>query len=200
MPFETNSAAVKRIAVIGGGISGLGAAHGLSKSARVTLFEAAPRLGGHARTVLAGRSGSQPVDTGFIVFNHANYPHFANLLDMLDVPIAKSEMTFAVSADGGAFEYAIRDLNSLFAQRRNIVRPAFLRMLRDIVKFNARASSMVSDPTLTIGDLIERLNLSDWFRDHYLLPFPARSGRRPRRRCSISLPAPWCAFLRTMRS
>ena len=86
MPFETRRAAPKRIAVIGGGISGLGAAHLLADSHRVVLFEAENRLGGHARTVLAGRRGDQPVDTGFIVFNHVNYPHLTRLFDELGVP------------------------------------------------------------------------------------------------------------------
>ena len=101
MPFEYAPVAPLNIAVIGAGISGMGAAHTLSKAHRVTLYESENRLGGHARTVMAGKNGDQPVDTGFIVFNYANYPRLAALFNELDVPIAKSNMSFGVSADGG---------------------------------------------------------------------------------------------------
>ena len=86
MPFEMPQPPRRRIAVIGGGISGLAAAHLLSDTADVTVFEAEARLGGHARTILAGRRGDQPVDTGFIVFNKVNYPHLTRLFDRLGVP------------------------------------------------------------------------------------------------------------------
>ena len=118
MPFETNAMAPKKIAVIGAGISGMGAAHMLAENHRVTLFEAEPRLGGHARTIMAGKRGNQSVDTGFIVFNFANYPNLASLFDKLRVPIAKSEMSFAASLDGGRIEYGLASLDTLFAQRR----------------------------------------------------------------------------------
>jgi predicted NAD/FAD-binding protein len=94
VPFETTAAAPRRIAVIGAGISGMAAAYHLSTSHAVTLFEAEPRLGGHARTVVAGKHGDQPVDTGFIVFNYVNYPHLTKLFAELDVPVAKSDMSF----------------------------------------------------------------------------------------------------------
>lgn len=95
MPFETGAGAPRNIAVIGAGISGMGAAHLLADGNRVTLFEAEKRLGGHARTIMAGKRGDQPVDTGFIVFNYANYPHLARLFAELDVPVTKSNMSFA---------------------------------------------------------------------------------------------------------
>jgi len=104
LPFEDLPVAPKRIAVIGGGISGMGAAHALSRDHHVTLFEAEPRLGGHARTVLAGRSGEQPVDTGFIVYNDINYPNLVRLFDELDVPTVDSDMSFGVSIKGGQLE------------------------------------------------------------------------------------------------
>ena len=94
MPFEAGMGAPKKIAVIGAGISGMGAAHALAEDHHVTLFEAEPRLGGHARTVIAGKHGDQPVDTGFIVFNYACYPHMADLFAKLDVPVVKSNMSF----------------------------------------------------------------------------------------------------------
>ena len=171
MPFEHAVGSAKRIAVIGGGISGMGAAYALSTTSRVTLFEEAPRLGGHAHTVMAGVRGDQPVDMGFIVFNYANYPLLGHLFDQLDVPVAKSNMSFAVSVNGGGFEYALNDLNGLLGQRRNIFRPKFARMMRDLVRFNARAREGISDPELTIGDLLADLGTGDWFRDYYILPF-----------------------------
>ena len=105
----------------------------------VTLFEAEPRLGGHARTIMAGKNGDQPVDTGFIVFNFANYPHLAALFDQLDVPVTKSNMSFGASIDGGRIEYGLNTLQALFGQPSNMLRPAFIRMVQDIFRFNARA-------------------------------------------------------------
>ncbi len=170
MPFETAPPTPRRIAVIGGGISGMAAAHFLARSNHVSLYEAAPRLGGHARTVLAGKRGDQPVDTGFIVFNHANYPHLTRLFDHLGVPTAPSNMSFGLSARGGAFEYALNNLDSLFAQRGNLASPAFLRMLRDILHFNKNAESALRTG-MTIGGLLDALGTGPYFRDYYILPF-----------------------------
>jgi len=160
-----------RIAVIGAGISGMGAAHFLSNRYRVTLYESGPRLGGHARTVMAGRNGDQPVDTGFIVFNHVNYPHLTDLFDRLGVETAKSTMGFGVSIDGGRFEYALDGLRALFAQPRNAVSPAFLGMVRDIFRFNAGAEAALTGPHMTVGQLLEALGTGDLFRTSYLTPF-----------------------------
>ena len=168
MPFDVTRVP-RRVAVIGGGISGMAAAHFLHPSETVTLYEAEPRLGGHARTVLAGRSGERPVDTGFIVFNYATYPHLGRLFHELDVPVARSDMSFGVSIDGGRIEYALRSLPALFAQPRNAARPGFLRMLRDIQRFNTAAEAMVDDDP-TIGELVGALGLGDWFRRYYLVP------------------------------
>lgn len=171
MPFDTTPRPGRRIAVIGAGISGLGAAHLLAGSHRVTLFEAEARLGGHARTVLAGKRGDQPVDTGFIVFNHATYPNLTRLFDRLGVPVAKSEMSFGASIDGGRIEYGLAGFDAIFAQRSNLANPRFLGMMRDILRFNARAGATTRDPGETIAGMIERLKLGAWFRDYYLLPF-----------------------------
>jgi len=171
MPFDRLSPAPRRIAVIGAGISGLGAAHLLADIDRVTLFEAEPRLGGHARTKVAGKRGDQPVDTGFIVFNDPNYPNLTRLFDKLGVDRAQSDMSFAASIDGGRIEYALHDLNRVFAQRRNVARPAFLRMVRDVLRFNAQAEALAADPGLTIGGLLSELKTGQWFRDYYLKPF-----------------------------
>lgn len=170
MPFDAPTPAPRRIAVIGGGISGMAAARLLGRRHRVALFEAAPRLGGHARTVLAGKRGDQPVDTGFIVFNHANYPHLTALFDALDVPVVKSDMSFGASFDGGRFEYGLRNLRAVFAQKRNLANPRFVGMLRDVLRFNARALEAAEEPDLTIGEMLERLGTGAWFRDRYILP------------------------------
>ncbi len=169
MPFETPSGP-RRVAIIGGGISGLAAAWLLKDSAQVVLYEAEPRLGGHARTVTAGKRGDQPVDTGFIVFNRANYPHLVSMFEALDVPVAASDMTFGASFDAGRFEYGLRDLRSVFAQPRNACDPRFLGMIRDILRFNARALAMAKEDDQPLGALLDRLGTGAWFRDRYLLP------------------------------
>ena len=160
----------KRIAIVGGGISGLSAAYYLSPNHDVTLFEAAPRLGGHARTVLAGRNGDQPVDTGFIVFNYVTYPYLTRLFRDLDVPVIKSEMSFAASIDNGRIEYGLNNLGSILAQKRNLLRPAYYRMIADIVRFGKEAEGAADDDRKTIGDLVDELRLGNWFRDNYLMP------------------------------
>ncbi|WP_108483668.1 NAD(P)/FAD-dependent oxidoreductase [Oceaniglobus ichthyenteri] len=170
MPFELLNAAPQRIAVIGAGISGMGAAHYLADHNHVVMFEAAPRLGGHARTVMAGKRDDQPVDTGFIVFNRVNYPHLVKLFETLDVPIADSNMSFGASINGGALEYGLRSFNSVFAQKKNMANPKFLRMLWDINTFNRRAVDVANDPEMTIGDFLRKLGTGAWFRDFYILP------------------------------
>ena len=171
MPFEYDTFPRQKIAVIGGGISGMGAAHNLARSHDVTLFEAEPRLGGHARTVIAGKNGDQPVDTGFIVFNYANYPNLAELFARLDVPVTKSRMSFGASIGGGRLEYGLASLDALFAQRRNLAEPRFWRMIRDILRFNRSGLALAkSDPALTIGAFLDRLGTGPWFRDCYLAP------------------------------
>ncbi|MFA8443675.1 NAD(P)/FAD-dependent oxidoreductase [Yoonia sp.] len=180
MPFETGTAVPKKIAVIGAGISGMGAAHALASDHRVVLFEAENRLGGHARTRMAGKNRDQAVDTGFIVFNYANYPNLTKLFDHLDVPVIKSNMSFGASFSGGRMEYGLASLNALFAQRSNIASPKFLRMVRDILRFNAKGLEASQDHTMTIGELLKKLNLSDYFRDHYLLPFSGAIWSTPK--------------------
>lgn len=148
----------------------MGAAHLLAEDNHVTLFEAEPRLGGHARTRIAGKRGDQPVDTGFIVFNYANYPHLAGLFNALDVPVTKSNMSFSASINGGALEYGLANIPALFAQKRNLANPRFLGMIRDILRFNARALDESRDRTQSLGDFLAALGTGDWFRDYYLLP------------------------------
>ena len=160
----------KKIAIIGGGISGLGAAYALSKTYQVTLYEAENRLGGHARTILSGKNGQQPVDTGFIVFNYPNYPELSQLFAELNVPVAKSDMSFGASLKNGKIEYALRNFDAIFAQRKNVLNPQFMKMVWDINRFNTIGLTVADDESLTIGQFLKRLKTGDWFRDYYLLP------------------------------
>ena len=171
MPFEHLGQAPRRIAVVGGGISGMAAAHLLAERNTVVLYEAEPRLGGHARTVIAGKRKDQPVDTGFIVFNHVNYPHLVRLFDKLGVPTAPSTMSFGASIRGGALEYGLASVDAIFAQRKNVFDPRFLRMLSDVMHFNRNAEAVANDPAMTIAELLGRLRTGPWFRDHYITPF-----------------------------
>lgn len=148
----------------------MAAAHLLSRDNSVVLFESERRLGGHARTKIAGKRGDQPVDTGFIVYNKVNYPNLVALFDRLQVPVVESDMGFGASCRGGTLQYALRSLDALFAQRGNAISPRFLRMCRDILHFNRHAEAAAAGSDLTIGGLVEKLGLSDWFRDYYLTP------------------------------
>lgn len=171
MPFEKTTPPRRSVAIVGAGITGLGAAWRLSQECDVTVYEAEPRLGGHARTIMAGKNGTQPVDTGFIVFNYANYPNLVKMFDELAVPVVKSTMSFGASVRAGRLEYGLDGARAFFAQRRNAVNPRFLRMLRDIFRFNARAVDLSrQQKDLTIGEFLDRVGTGKWFRDYYLLP------------------------------
>ena len=160
----------QRIAIVGGGIAGLAAAYLLSRSHCVSVFEAEPSFGGHARTITAGLNGDQPVDTGFIVFNYVNYPHLTRMFLDLDVPVERSDMSFGASVDNGNVEYALRSIPALLGQRRNIIRPPFFRMIRDILRFNAGAERAATSDSVTIGEVVSDLKLGRWFQDYYLTP------------------------------
>lgn len=180
MPFESAGRAPKKIAVIGAGISGMGAAYHLGDDHDVTLIEAEPRLGGHARTVVAGKNGDQPVDTGFIVFNRVNYPNMVRLFEALDVPVALSDMSFAASIDNGRIEYGLRNLKAVFAQPGNLVRPGFIRMLRDLFRFNAEADRLATESTITLREFMDQLGMGQWFRDYYLTPISGAIWSTPK--------------------
>ncbi len=170
MPFETFGPQTRRIAVIGAGISGMAAAHQLSKDHSVVLFESEGRLGGHARTVLAGKRGDQPVDTGFIVYNKVNYPNMVALFDSLNVPTIQSDMSFGASIKGGWFEYGTATNMAFFDQKLNLIRPQFWGMFRDMLHFNKNALMASQQQGLTIGGLLEKLGTGKWFRDYYITP------------------------------
>ena len=171
MPFEFGLSSPRKIAIIGGGISGLGAAEHLLDDNRVTLFEAEKRIGGHARTILAGKNRNQPVDTGFIVYNYRNYPHLTSMFERLDVPVKKSDMSFGVSVKKGKLEYSLNTMNSMFGQRSNLCRVNFYRLLRDIVHFNQRSGELVDGTDMTLRELLSELGTGEWHRDYYILPF-----------------------------
>ncbi|MGC9457184.1 MAG: NAD(P)/FAD-dependent oxidoreductase [Halothiobacillaceae bacterium] len=167
------------IAVIGSGISGLAAAWLLGQRHRVTVFEKHSYLGGHTNTVAVQDQGSAlPVDTGFIVYNEPNYPLLTGLFRFLGIETQETEMSFSVSMDEGALEYGGASLDTLFSQRRNLLRPSFLRMVRDILRFNrlgkatlARAHQARDDRTLDA--FLHEHGFSETFARNYLLPMAA---------------------------
>lgn len=167
----------KRIAVIGSGISGLSAAWLMSQSASVTLYESDNRFGGHSNTVtVSGTDGDIAVDTGFIVYNERNYPNLVELFRTVGVKTQPSNMSFAVSLNGGKLEYSGSGLNGLMGQRGNIVKPQFWSMLRDLLRFYREAplalsSSAVND--LTIGEYLDQNGYGASFVDNHLLPMGA---------------------------
>lgn len=162
---------VMKIAIIGTGISGLGAAYLLAPHHDISIYEKNSYIGGHSRTIEIGTpGGSVPVDTGFIVFNNWNYPNLLGLFKALGVPYENSDMSFGVSIDDGWLEYSSNDFWAL----RNVARPAYLGMLRDIVKFNKAAPDYIEkDPDITLGQCLEELQMGRWFREYYLLAMGA---------------------------
>lgn len=167
-----------KIAVIGSGIAGMTAAYSLAGQHEVHLFEAAARLGGHTATLDVDDEGKQlAVDTGFIVYNDHTYPLFIELMDKLKVANRPTPMSFSVSDTASGLEYAGSNLDSLFAQRRNLVSPRFWRLLRDILRFNRQAEADLDrEPTLageTLGSYLRRFGYSAEFRDYYLIPMGA---------------------------
>ncbi len=168
--FDETRGVRKKIAIVGAGISGLSAAYYLSEDHDITVYEAEPRLGGHARTVMAGKKGDQPVDTGFIVFNYATYPYLTKLFDELNVPVTKSEMSFGATIDNGRIEYGLNNLRTLTAQKRNLARPSYYKMIADILRFSKEAPEAAKDDDTTIGELVDQMRLGHWFRHNYLMP------------------------------
>ena len=167
---------MRRVAVIGSGISGLSVAHGLAGLAQVTLFEAGAYFGGHTHTVDVTLDGvTHGVDTGFLVLNERTYPELQRLFRELGVPIAKSEMSFSVQVPDLGLEWSGNDLNTVFAQRRNLLRPRFWRMLIDLLRFNRSATALAAggaeaDLDEPIDAFLARHRFSAEFRDWYFLP------------------------------
>jgi uncharacterized protein len=165
-----------RIAVIGSGIAGMVAAHHLSRRHAVTVYESGAYVGGHTHTVDVQRGGRHyAIDTGFIVFNDWTYPNFVALMDELQVPWQPSDMSFSVRCERSGLEYNGTNLNSLFAQRSNIARPSFLRMVADIVRFNREAPALLlpGASSVSLGDYLKRARYSRCFIEHYIIPMGA---------------------------
>ena len=181
VPMPASVPGGQRIAVVGTGISGLSCAWLLSQRHEVTVFESEPRLGGHSHTVDApGREGRVPVDTGFIVYNEPAYPNLTALFQHLAVPTAASDMSFAVSLDAGGLEYAGTDLRGLFAQKRNLARPRFWAMLRDLLRFYREAprdAQVAGDQAL--DDYLDAHGYGRAFRDDHLYPMAAAIWSTP---------------------
>ncbi len=166
---------MRRVAVVGSGISGLSVAHALAGEARVTLFEAGDYFGGHTHTVDLTLDGvTHGVDTGFLVLNERTYPQLLRLFDELGVPIAKSEMSFSVQVPDMGLEWSGCDLNTVFAQRANLLRPRFWRMLTDLLRFNRLATALAASNSLAgeqaIGDFLDEHRFGQAFREWYFLP------------------------------
>ncbi|HEY8244885.1 MAG TPA: FAD-dependent oxidoreductase [Casimicrobiaceae bacterium] len=175
-----------RIAVVGSGIAGLGSALLLTRQGHaVTLFEGAREPGGHSHTVdveLDGRTF--PVDTGFLVFNDRTYPRLVRLFDELGVGSVPSDMSFSVRNDRAGLEWAGTNLATLFARPRNMLRPAYWRMLRDILRFNRDATSLETGGrvwSITLGEYLDAQSYSEAFRDWYLVPMAAAIWSSPAR-------------------
>jgi predicted NAD/FAD-binding protein len=165
-----------KIAIVGGGVAGNVAAYHLCRDHDITLFEAGAHIGGHADThVVRHEEQAIAVDTGFIVFNRRTYPQFVALLEELAVEYQPSEMSFSVQCNGSGVEYNGTTLNRLFAQRRNLLRPAFWRMIGDILRFNREAPALLERPDegISLGDYLRVNRYSPQFIEHYILPMGA---------------------------
>ena len=168
----------QRIAVIGSGISGLVCAWLLSRRHEVHLYEAESQLGGHTNTEHVEAGGrTWPVNTGFIVYNNWTYPDFIRIMDQLGITSEASSMSFSVHGGSSGLEYNGTSLNALFAQRRNLVNPRFLRMVAEILRFNRLTRDDLANgriaETETLGQYLQRHGFSQYFRQHYIIPMGA---------------------------
>ena len=172
------------IAVVGGGVAGITAAYLLQQRHRVSLYERNDYLGGHTHTVVIpdGPDAGTPVDTGFIVLNDRTYPLLNRLLSRLEVAIRPSDMSFSYHNAVSGFQYASRNLNTLFAQRRNLASPMHLYMLTEILRFNHAARRSLQRQHLeglTLGDFLRQMRMSRAFRNRYILPMAAAIWSSP---------------------
>jgi len=173
----------QRVAVIGSGAAGLAAAWSLSSRHHVTLYDADRRLGGHCYTVdVKTPWGDVPVDTGFIVYNRMNYPNLCRMFEHLDVETADSNMSFAVSVRDGWLEYSGTGVNGLFAQRRNMARPLYWRLVWDVLRFYREAPQLLEShdlETTPLGELLDQRRYSKFFRFNHLYPMAAAIWSMP---------------------
>jgi len=162
-----------RIAIIGSGISGMTSAYLLSEDHEVVVYEANDYIGGHTNTVDVSLNGQQyAVDTGFIVFNEKTYPNFVKLMKRLDVGWQNSVMSFSVQCDKTGLEFSPSNFNSLFIQRRNLLRPSFYRMLWDVVRFKRDSEDLLNsdDYSITLSDYLNGKGYSRSFIEHFIIP------------------------------
>ncbi len=169
---------MKKIAIVGTGISGLTAAYLLSKKHQVTVFEKNAMIGGHTATVdVSLDKENYAIDTGFIVFNNKTYPNFLALLKEIGIDKQETEMSFSVHNIATGLEYNGHNLDSLFAQRRNIFRPKFWLLIKEILRFNKLCKAVYEQESyqaaLTLGDFLAEHNFSEFFSEHYILPMGA---------------------------
>jgi len=167
-----------KIAIIGSGISGMTCGHLLAPHHEVHLFESAARVGGHTQThEIKTSSGTYSIDTGFIVFNDRNYPNFTKLMNKFHVASKPSVMSFSVKVQKNGLEYNGTTINSLFGQRKNLLRPSFYRMISDILRFNKAATEYYINNKNDLGKTIEEYlienNYSEDFIEHYIMPMGA---------------------------
>ncbi len=169
---------MKKVAVIGSGISGLVSAYLISQKHEVSLFEKDERLGGHTATVDVTVDGKDyAIDTGFIVFNDRTYPNFLKLLEQIGIDKQPTEMSFSVQNKLTGLEYNGHNLNTLFSQRRNLLNPKFWKLIFEIVKFNKLAKKYYVEQNFeeskTLGEFLEQQGFSEYFAVHYILPMTA---------------------------
>lgn len=161
----------KKIAIVGTGISGLTCAYHLSRNHHVTIFEAEDYIGGHTHTVEVEKNGEKvKIDTGFIVFNDRTYPNFMKMMEEIGVASQKTEMSFSVRNDALDLEYNGGSLPGLFAQPKNLVRPGFWRLLRDVARFNQEVRKASGDDSTLLGEFLNRGNYGTLFRENYIIP------------------------------
>jgi predicted NAD/FAD-binding protein len=187
----------KNIAVVGSGVAGLTAAHLLQRKHNVTILEKSERIGGHTNTVIIpdGPDAGTPVDTGFIVMNHRNYPFFTKLLAQLNVELRDSDMSFGYHDVPSGLQYCGSGLDGLFAQRKNIISPAFHRMVRDTLRFFKTAQQDLNNTGLateSLGDYLKRNKFGPEFIEHHLLPMGSAIWSTP---CEEMLEFPALSFM-----
>jgi predicted NAD/FAD-binding protein len=174
-----------RIAIIGSGIAGLGCAHFLRPHHDITVFESDAHIGGHANTVEVTEPDTGrrlPIDTGFMVYNRQTYPHLCRLFDSLKVPVKKTSMSFSVRDDESGLEWSGTSLNHLFAQRKNLFSPRFIKMLWAVNRFNKEAIAALDDPSLretSLGDYVNSRGYGEDFFNLYLVPMSSAVWSTP---------------------
>ncbi|MEP1551393.1 MAG: FAD-dependent oxidoreductase [Paraglaciecola sp.] len=169
---------MKNIAIIGSGISGLTTAYLLNQKHKVSVFEKNDYIGGHTATVdIKVKQKEYSIDTGFIVFNNKTYPRFLKLLSQLKLAPQETEMSFSVKNQNTGLEYNGHSLSTLFAQKRNVLRPKFWKLILDILRFNKICKQLFSEDSipldLTLGEFLDNEQFNDYFCQHYILPMGA---------------------------